>query len=196
MSDNNFCIKCGNILQKSCNTKKQEIVLRVINCVLIIPIYFFLYSFVLEFMNIISVGSVDSKFFVIENFGVVSFIAFIDMLVLVFFNIFSVIKMYKNNKYHKSIIKHKKVNKLVYILIAFLFGKYGVHRFIVNDIKNGFFYLFFDYFLTLFIFILSFLVPILLSLIGLPFFIEIAFVLSDIVIGFSKQSDTDKMIYV
>lgn len=156
-TDNKFCSSCGNslvALNEKNPTKGLEIFLKLLNSIIgTVSIGFVLLSFGLWLVMLIvcafggtaCMEQAEDKnllnFMLNGNgLGIVIGVFVIVMLILLVINILTVIKMKSINKKTNYIGKYR-VKKSTYIVLAFFFGMFGVHRFAANDKKMGYIHL-------------------------------------------------------
>ena len=206
-SNNMFCTECGNKLMVSRPkpTKVHEIILRIGNFLLSIPLYIsiLMFAYVLFGTLMLGIGSatgsdVDYEKFFIEGTGKALLWLFIAGIGILIFNIILGILMYKKNKNTVFVGKYKKIKKVTYALLTWFLGIYGIHRFVVKDIKGGVIRLIITIGIPFVAAILSEIGIGVFSfyLVGIGMIIEYSTVISDFVIGLSKVSNENKMILV
>lgn len=211
---NTFCTDCGNSLMSDNPTKIYEIITRVGNFILFIPLYIALSIFLLALFETLILAVAASFMFTfgglvtnvdIENIFIggmetALLVFWITAVVFIIFNIIMGILMYKKNKHKIYIGKYKSVKKVTYVLLAFFLGIYGVHRFVIGDKKGGVIRLI----ITLGVpFIAAFFSTIFDNSVIISFYLVIicmmisqSLALSDFVIGLSKVSNENKRISI
>lgn len=206
---NNFCVACGKSLNLINPNKKQEIIVYVVNFILLILVYKLLFAFalVVALKLFLSLGlyqsSTYSSFwqYFFDGLGPVFLIYGILMLVFITFNIIMGKKMYKRNKEKRYAGKYKKIRKITYAFLTFFLGQYGVHRFVIGDIKGGIIRLiialteFCMYFNSL-SYILSHTTNTYSIIAYICYIISHSWAISDFVIGLSKVSNENELISI
>lgn len=192
-------------------TGKYEIVLKVVNSIYgvflghflaLMFIFYFMAGFVCAFGGTACIEYMERK----PN----SFISYVlngDLLfksmpilitltvIILILNVWLVITMRKINRENKSDVGFV-VNKITYIVMAFLFGGWGLHKFVAKDNRRGLIHIVLFFLLPIALEILSHINAnlLLFTLVGPLLSISLAW--SDIWIGISKVSDHNKNILV
>lgn len=220
--NSNFCSECGKevfyenqsdqIVQEKMSfspnpTKTHELVIKIVNCLLLIPYYISILGFGILIFTTLIVGlgaaaGIDVAPNAFFDMGAIQIITLflITTVVILTFNITMGIIMHKKNKQFPYISSFKPIKKVTYVLLAYFFGIYGIHRFVIGDSKSGFIRLGITIGGT---FIPSFISGLFNEAIvigyGITFIcivISHGLSLSDFVIGLSKVSNENKMISV
>lgn len=212
---NTFCTSCGNKILNENNyinpAKKQEIVLKIVNFILIIicsiPIfrigYVLLSTFMLGLGSAMSGSSnVDITSYFKDGIITSLLFSFCSSIIYLVFNIIMGISMNKKNKNNIYIGKYKPVKKLTYVLLAWFLGIFGIHKFVIGDKKGGIIRLIIALGVPLFTTIISEVFSVSTTTIisfyvtSLCVMLSYSLSISDFVIGLSKVSDNNKMIYI
>lgn len=190
---------------------QQEIVLKIVNFILAIicsiPIFMIVYVLLSTFL--LGLGSATSGFYdfdinsYFKNGIVASTITFcITSIICLVFNVVMGISMNRKNKNNIYIGKYKPVKKVTYVLLAWFLGIFGIHKFIIGDKKGGIIRLIISLGIPSFITILSTLfsdgiITILSFYVNLLcIMLSYSLSISDFVIGLSRASNENKMIYL
>ena len=205
-NNNMFCTECGNKLVVSTpkSTKVHEIILRIGNFLLSIPLYIsiLMFAYVLLGTLMLGIGSatgsdVDYEKFFIDGTGEALLWLFVAGIGILILNITVGILMYKKNKNTVFVGKYKKIKKVTYALLTWFLGIYGVHRFVIKDTTGGVIRLVITIGIPFISAILSEIGMGVFSfyLVAIGMIIEYSMVISDFTIGLSRVADEDKKIY-
>lgn len=205
-NNNMFCTECGNRLMVSTPkpTKVHEIILRIGNFLLSIPLYIsiLMFAYVLLGTVILGIGSatgsdVDYEKFFIDGTGEALLWLFVAGIGILILNITVGILMYKKNKNTVFIGKYKKIKKVTYALLTCFLGIYGIHRFAIKDTKGGVIRLAITIGIPFVAAILSEIGPgvVWFYLVAIGMIISYSLVISDFTIGLSRIPEEDKKIY-
>lgn len=201
---NEFCDGCGVKLhkQETNPTKVYEIIVKVVNCILVIPfclsiflvLYLFLSTFLIGLGAATSGSDIDINNYFNSGIGAILTLITVSFAVMLVFNIIMGVIMRRKNKENISVSNFKKVKKITYVLLAYFLGTYGIHRFIIGDNKGGVTRLIINIGGPIFISFIHSIFPWAFFLILVPMIIGNGLNISDFVIGLSKVSDENKMI--